>query len=235
MKCCIFCESTTNSFKSQEHVVPESLGGKDILPEGLVCDNCNKYFGRDFENKALNFEDIKFNRALERVTSKKGKIPVAIANKVEIFNIDRNTEPIKVSSSQMTKTIYGKGIVNFKFPSSPWGPLLRMLLKIGLEYLAKEQGEIIFEPQFSKAKKVVRYPLRGRKWPLAIKPRNPDNLSELYGHKFYRMNENKLIIFEFSYFSNDYLIPLNDEDFEKFRLEARGIDSECKVLNVDIL
>lgn len=238
MKRCIFCGST-NGLETKEHIIPESLGGKEILPEGLVCEKCNRYFGRAFENPALNSEKIKFLRALERIPSKRGRIPIAGCERVEIF-VDGNTEPIEISNSPFqgaTKTIkYGNGIGSFKFPPSPPGHLLRMLLKIGLEYFAIEQRENIFEPQFSKAKDVVRCPKRGWKWPLAIKTRDPGELSN---HKFYRISKYNLIIFGFSYFSIDplidFLIPLNDEDFEKFQLGVRGIDPKCTVLNVDVL
>lgn len=231
MKRCIFCGSTTNTYKSKEHIVPDSLGGKDILPEGLVCDNCNNYFGREFEKETLDFEDIKFSRALERIPNKKGRTPVANAKKVAMY-FDRNTKPIKISSPQMTKTIYGKGSIHIEFPQSKLGPLLRLLLKIGLEYFAIEQADDIFEPKFNRAKEVVRYPPRGRKWPMAIKTKY-DGLSELYNHKFHRIHENNSVIFEFSYWLTCYLIPLDNENFEKFRLELGN--SECNVLNVGIL
>ena len=122
--------------------------------------------------------------------------------------------------------------MHIEFPQSKLGPLLRLLLKIGLEYFAKEQVDDIFEHKFDEAKKVVRYPLRGRKWPLAIKTIS-DGLSELYSHKFHRIHENNSVIFEFSYWLTCYLIPLDDEYFEKFRLETD--DSEYNVLNVGIL
>jgi len=239
MKRCIFCGSTkANQFETKEHIVSESLGGKEILPEGLNCDKCNRYFGKAFEKEALDSEKIKFLRALERIPSKRGRIPVAACEKVEIF-VDGNTEPKIISNSPVqgaTKKLFGKGSVSFKFPPSHPGHLLRMLLKIGLEYFAIEQSENIFDPQFSKAKKVVRCPTPGWKWPLAIKTRNPDELTD---HKFYRMDDYNSTIFGFSHFTIDplieFLIPLTDEVFGKFQLEVRRIDPKCACLNVDIL
>ena len=216
MRRCIFCDSTTNTFERKEHIVPESLGGKDILPEGLVCDNCNNYFGRSFENVTLNFEDIKFSRAFKGIPSKRGRVSVAGCEKVEMFR-DGNTEPIEISNSPVqgaTKIINRNGIISLKFPPSKLGPPLRLLLKIGLEYFAIEEADDIFEPRFNKAKKVVRCPIRGWKWPLAIKKRY-DGSSD--SHKFHRFHEKNLVIFEFSYCLTCYCIPLDDENFEKFR------------------
>ena len=231
MKRCIFCGSTTNTYERKEHIVPESLGGKGILPEGLVCDNCNNYFGREFEKETLDFEDIRFSRALEHIFSKRGRTPVANAKNVAIYS-DRNTKPIKISSSQMTKTVYGKGSIHIEFPQSKLGPLLRLLLKIGLEYFAMQQADDIFKQKFNKAKKVVRCPARGCKWPLAIK-KGYGGSSKLYSHKFHRIHENDSVIFEFSHWLTCYLISLDDGYFEKFRLEID--DSEYNVLNVGIL
>ena len=54
---------------------------------------CNNYFGREFEKETLDFEDIKFSRALERISSKRGRTPVANAKKVARY-LDRNTVKI---------------------------------------------------------------------------------------------------------------------------------------------
>lgn len=231
MKRCIFCGSINNTYKYKEHIIPNSLGGKDILPEGLVCDDCNNYFGRKFENATLNFEDMKFIRALERIPNYKGRTPVANAKKV-IINLDE--KPFKTHSSPlMKKTMHRKVSAHFEFPPSKLGPFLRLLLKIGLEYFAKEeQADDIFEPKFNRAKKVVRCPSRGLKWPLAIK-KISNGSSKLYSHKFHRNYENNSVIFEFSYWLTCYLIPLDDNDFEKFQLEIG--DSEYNVRNVGIL
>jgi len=46
---CIFCLSENSSFSKEEHIIPESLGGEEILPKGFVCDRCNQYFGTKVE------------------------------------------------------------------------------------------------------------------------------------------------------------------------------------------
>lgn len=44
---CIFCRKG-KSFKSVEHVIPESLGNVDpVLPKGVVCDACKNYIGEN--------------------------------------------------------------------------------------------------------------------------------------------------------------------------------------------
>ena len=42
---CIWCDKSKPevTFKTEPHIIPESLGGKEIGTD--VCDQCNSYFG----------------------------------------------------------------------------------------------------------------------------------------------------------------------------------------------
>lgn len=52
---CIFCHEISDSSKSVEHIIPESLGNKDtILWRGAVCDKCNNYFATKIEKPLLD-------------------------------------------------------------------------------------------------------------------------------------------------------------------------------------
>jgi hypothetical protein len=50
---CIWCleEPPNATFKSESHVLPKCIGNieKQVLPPGIVCDRCNKSFGRKVE------------------------------------------------------------------------------------------------------------------------------------------------------------------------------------------
>lgn len=50
---CIWCleEPPNTTFKSESHVLPECVGniGKQVLPQGVVCDRCNHFFGTRLE------------------------------------------------------------------------------------------------------------------------------------------------------------------------------------------
>jgi HNH endonuclease len=73
---CIFCKNKSDNSKSIEHVIPESLGSKNIvLPKGLVCDKCNNYFALRVEKPLLDHESIKNIRGWYQVPNKKGKMP----------------------------------------------------------------------------------------------------------------------------------------------------------------
>lgn len=73
---CIFCKKDSTNSKSVEHIIPESLGNKkNILPKGVVCDNCNSYFGSKIEKAVLEMPYFKSLRGRKMIENKKGKIP----------------------------------------------------------------------------------------------------------------------------------------------------------------
>jgi hypothetical protein len=55
---CIWCleESPSATFKSESHVLPKCLGNidKQVLPPGIVCDDCNHFFGTGLEPKFID-------------------------------------------------------------------------------------------------------------------------------------------------------------------------------------
>ena len=73
---CIFCKEKSDTSKSIEHVIPESLGNVDhFLPQGIVCDKCNNYFSRKVEAPLLNSQFFRYLRSRQFIKSKKGNIP----------------------------------------------------------------------------------------------------------------------------------------------------------------
>ena len=72
---CIFCKENSINSKSIEHVIPESLGGKKILPAGVVCDKCNNYFARKIEKPFLDDYSMILLRFEQSIENKKGIIP----------------------------------------------------------------------------------------------------------------------------------------------------------------
>lgn len=72
---CLFCQ-THQPKTTVEHIIPESLGNKDLILENQVCDQCQNYFGREVENYVLNKTPIGFWRAYFGIPNKKGKLPI---------------------------------------------------------------------------------------------------------------------------------------------------------------
>ena len=73
---CIFCKSSSSSSKSQEHIIPQSLGNVDhVLPPGIVYDGCNNYFSRKVEGPLLETEYFRQLRSRHWVPNKRGRVP----------------------------------------------------------------------------------------------------------------------------------------------------------------
>ena len=71
---CIFCKQISNTSKSVQHIIPESLGNKDlILPPGTVCDSCNQYFAIKIEKPMLEMEYFQNLRFRNHIQNKKGR------------------------------------------------------------------------------------------------------------------------------------------------------------------
>lgn len=75
MNICIFCHEKTDTSKSVEHIIPESLGNKHhYLPKGYVCDKCNNYFSIKIEKELLSQPYFVSLRFRNEIMTKKGKL-----------------------------------------------------------------------------------------------------------------------------------------------------------------
>lgn len=73
---CIFCRADSSSSRSEEHIIPHSLGNRrHVLKPGIVCDACNNYFSREVERPFLNAPAIQHLRFHQVLESRKGSIP----------------------------------------------------------------------------------------------------------------------------------------------------------------
>jgi len=72
---CLFCKNPSDSSKSVEHILPESLGNTTlVLPNGIVCDGCNNYFSRKIEAPFLNAPAVRALRAWQSIPTKRGRL-----------------------------------------------------------------------------------------------------------------------------------------------------------------
>lgn len=72
MKNCIICRKKTNDF-SDEHVIPDSLGGYYHIY--TVCKQCNSNLGSNVDSDLVNHKFSDFQRYLLGIKGKSGKIP----------------------------------------------------------------------------------------------------------------------------------------------------------------
>jgi hypothetical protein len=73
---CIFCKRDSTGSRSEEHIIPESLGNREhVLPPGVVCDPCNNYFASSIEQVVLESGEFKSARFNMVIPNKRNRVP----------------------------------------------------------------------------------------------------------------------------------------------------------------
>lgn len=165
MNKCIFCLSTDKSkFNTKEHIFPESLGGDDwaLLPDGLFCDECQNKFGSTIEQQALADYPFVLMRTLMGIPTKKNKTPWFRYPEGFLYSAGEPGKIIYEPNDFFRKSKYIQNKIHTIVPTSTRKPefLLRTLLKIGLETIAANDKDLVFEERFNAAR---HYALTGEK------------------------------------------------------------------------
>lgn len=250
MNRCIFCHSKTNSFTHDEHLVPESLGGDEIIPQGLVCDKCNQYFGKEVERPALSSPTMAFIRASLSITTKKGKQTRYRGFRFEIYG-QACGESIAVFPPEKLQYISEHGTGQFIVPIVGLGSVARLLLKMGIECVALSQEFDVHSNLFDLARTAARAPHPNMKWPIAFGKLRLDDIKE-YGEDeqgslvtdlvyHYSLGQDiglGLVLFSFSYSWAHFIVPLSLGDFQKATAQLNAInapDYHLTVVEADLL
>lgn len=145
---CIYCLTTTNTFTSEEHVFPESLGNDElILPKGYVCDQCNNGILARLDEALLEFGPIALLQVQMVTYTKSGQFPKA--NFQNLYIERRGPREIAIRAKDRTGKLraaedLGDGwqIYNLEMSGKIFDPVLlgRALYKIGLGLVALGPG-----------------------------------------------------------------------------------------------
>jgi len=181
---CIYCKKPRRDF-SEEHVIPESLGGPKefYLPKGMVCVSCNTgQLSRVDENLVRAFRPL---LAFRGIQNKKGKHVESDMGNVVISYHKHSLDKIHVQMSmdREGECVIGntdKGHEGYQFSWSPtnkpgWGHhVSRGLQKIAFNYCCYTLGQgVVLDTAFDDARGYIltgRNP-GGRRWPLIVDSR----------------------------------------------------------------
>lgn len=224
---CIFCLSETNSFSRVEHIIPESIGGDEIAPPGLVCDICNQYFGKEVEQVSLDSPVLAFERSSLCIPTKKGKYSSYEGFRFEVIG-QPSGEPAVVFPPEKLKYVLKHGRGQMIVPIFGLGAITRLLLKMGLEFLAVSQAADVYSAAFDSARKAARAPDPCMRWPLAYGALRPeDRILEfgedeegpyqkelVYDYSVGLDSQLEMFLFFFCYSLFTFLVPLNQGDFQ---------------------
>lgn len=103
--------STANS---EEHIIPVALGNTtQIIPSGIICDNCNNYFATNIEKQFLDLESIRLLRSFHNITNRKKNIPpleIFMSGEIARFEFDtkNNCAYIGLSDDAIKRLINDK-------------------------------------------------------------------------------------------------------------------------------
>jgi hypothetical protein len=186
MKRCLFCKNSSDTSRSVEHVLPESVGNtRHVLPRGVVCDTCNNYFARKVEDPFVNSAAVRSLRASQGIPNKKnrligqpaialGRFPVTIYrphNAMGIIDVP-SADGIRALLSAKSGTL----IVAAEHEPPSDHVVSRFLAKVALEALAllgSQAGlgldELIDHPQLDLLRDHARKGDPRLSWPYSIR------------------------------------------------------------------
>lgn len=198
---CIFCKDLSDTSRSVEHIIPESLGNKEhVLPPGVVCDGCNNYFSRRIEGPLLEHEFFVQARFRNGVENKRGSVPLLKSVTLPFLlhvglrrERDRTTSIGVVDELDAEKwsSIFRQHqsfSVIFPVPEPPDNLLMaRFLGKVGLEALARRflyvpgwLDEITDKKELDELRRFVRCGDRPSSWPVKSRHLYDENHSFPY-------------------------------------------------------
>lgn len=148
LKKCIYCLSETGTFKSEEHILPETLAGDNIyLPKGLVCDTCNYGISSELDKALINFEPIASLRVEFTPYTKAGKFPKANFQNMVMEKTDPNhikiTAKDKTARPKNERTLEDGQIafdLNWRGKKLTWKLYARAIYKFALGFVAHDMG-----------------------------------------------------------------------------------------------
>lgn len=165
---CIYCGSE-GGVLSVSHIVPESLGGSNspVVDFGVVCHKCNQYFGQKVEAKALASFPFTAYRAFAGIPSKKGK-EVFVATSIGSARTDDGPNRIVVipKTEKISEQLKDGLVTQLRVIAYVTQPraVCQMLLKIGIELLAKHHYKVAVSQRLFEAREFSRRPKRGASW-----------------------------------------------------------------------
>jgi len=182
---CIWClkDPSSVTFRSRSHVLPQCIGNidKQVLPKGVVCDECNNYFAGELEDRlikepilstlaailGLRDKDSQFAYEHSRsgvhrtahITAKVSANRITVTTQYEIEGQPNKPSEVKTvpRSKRYGRTglaFLSRAVHKIAFESVAHN----LLVGTGLKPQSKEIGDIdLFDPRFKVIRDWVRY------------------------------------------------------------------------------
>ena len=165
---CIFCKNEAIS-STTSHILPVSLGGEEwaCLPDGIVCSECNQYFGEKVERLALSSFPFLAFRFLLGIPTRKNKPPKMNSHLGTFKGFPVSGQlGLDPASQEIEGLVQNGEITQVRILAEPTEPeaVCRMLVKMGLEVVANDSLPEAISGSFDAAREFARRPAINTKW-----------------------------------------------------------------------
>ncbi len=164
MPTCIYNREPTTGNEPEEHPIPEALGGREALPRGAVCAECNAYVS-DLDQALRTHTHIAWFLVLAGVPGKGGKVRRQLAwgpEGVAEYDIKTGDLLFAPKPGYVQATEHSIAITHPASVFNDW-KFSRALHKIALGVRALRQGvEVALDPRFDEVRTYVRRPASRR-------------------------------------------------------------------------
>lgn len=159
---CIYCLTREGDFGPEEHVIPESLGGDEVVLRHSVCRHCNNTLSR-LDETLLTFEPIAMLRTMYLPLTKAGKFPRAQLKDVDFEKVAPRALRVRSKTRRQSWVVQElpDGVVKISMQMvgrkrfDPV-PLARALFKIGLGLVAEQAGrEAALASQYDRTRRFI--------------------------------------------------------------------------------
>lgn len=223
LKKCLFCTKEVKS-KTDEHIIPESLGNKTLIISGVVCSNCNNGVLSDLDDYFCHNNIFAENKMLYNHKTKKGKFPklTTINGTIEKTNDNevKLTSYLKEKKDFYIKTTNESWEFCFDFTKRGINPhkISRFLTKVGIESLFHFNGDLAYSQDFNKAREYTFQNQKNNFIPFSwVKTQNPR--MGIFMSEAVRNDSDKYYISILRLYNCDYFIQLNDP-YNPYALEV---------------
>lgn len=181
---CIFCDGA-GPFTTREHIIPESLGNDDLIITGIVCDSCQKYFGKEVEQFVLSKTPFAFWKVFYGIKSKKGVVaPIDLSlpskqkgrlpsthnagEKGIVFASEEEELAVEIDDPVVIRAILDGSKSDFRFVLTPLilVQIGRFLGKIAIELIYSSRSPEENTSSLSELAKYARYGTTDEIWPI---------------------------------------------------------------------
>jgi len=162
---CIICRKQTTDF-SDEHVIPDSLGGYYHIHS--VCGTCNSTFGNRVDGKLVNHKFAEFLRVCEGIQGKSGRIPNPFSGTHVFENNPEQKVQVRIEDDGKMTFFLVPLVKNGTIVADARDQDLSKIENTKAERMAKQKGVPLDKIKISRQQGCIEDATIGIKWSIPV-------------------------------------------------------------------